>query len=119
VVCATADDGSKEPKRDCKEENTMALPTFAQAARAQYLHSSFYTVWLVGPAGEREYLGSTQRKSGTGLRKFLRDKDVQERVSRLPDAASATYTKRADRLEFSNGWRIEFGGTIRQEASAA
>lgn len=90
--------------------------TFNQAARKQYLHSTFYTVWLVGPNGERESLGSTQRKSGSKLMQILCETAVQERVSKLPGAETATFTKKADRLVFSNGWRIEFGGTIRQEA---
>lgn len=91
--------------------------TFEQAAKRQYLRSSLYTVWLVGPNGERESLGSTSRKSGSSLIAILGEKSVQERVSRLPEAATATFTKKADRLIISNGWRIEFGGTIRQEAS--
>lgn len=93
--------------------------TFAQAARKQYLHSSFYTVWLVGPDGERERLGSTQRKTGASLVKILCEKAVQDRVARAPDAASATFTKKPDRLLLSNGWSIQFGGTIRQEAAEA
>jgi hypothetical protein len=89
---------------------------FQDAARMPYLHTSFYTVWLVGPNGERESLGSTQRKTGSMLIKILCEKTTQERVSRLPGAASATFKKHADHLEFSNGWKIAFGGTIRQEA---
>jgi hypothetical protein len=91
--------------------------TFEQAANKQYLHSSFYTVWLVGPNGERESLGSTQRKTGSCLVQIMRQKSVQARIAQLPDAETGTYTKKADRLLFSNGWRIEFGGTIRQEAA--
>ena len=91
--------------------------TFADAQQRQYLYRTVYTVWLVGPAGEREQVGTTQRKSGTGLMSVLRRESVQTRIAALPGAASATFTKRADRLEFSNGWRLEFGGTIRQEAS--
>jgi hypothetical protein len=88
-----------------------------QAANKQYLRSSFYTVWLVGPNGERESLGSTQRKTGSSLVRIMREKAVQARLSELPGADSATFTKKADRLLISNGWRIEFGGTIRQEAT--
>jgi len=90
--------------------------TFEQAARKQYLRKSFYTVWLIGPHGERESLGSASRKSGSSLVAILGEKAVQERVSRLPNASTATFKKRANCLEISNGWRIEFGGTIRQEA---
>ena len=86
------------------------------AARAQYRRHSIYTVYLTGPAGEREEVGTTQRRSGQGLLIVLRCASVQARVRRLPGAAAATVTKRADRLIFSNGWCLEFGGTLLQEA---
>lgn len=89
---------------------------FADAARAQYQRHSIYTVYLVGPDGEREEVGTTQRKSGIGLMTVLWRDSVQERVRRLPGAESATLKKMAERLVFSNGWSLEFGGTILQEA---
>jgi hypothetical protein len=90
--------------------------TFSQAARQQYLRHTIYTVVLVGPNGEREQVATTQRKSGTGLVSILRRESVQARIAQLPGAATATFTKKATSLFFSNGWRLEFGGTIRQEA---
>ena len=90
--------------------------TFAQAARQQYRYRTIYTVWLAGPQGEREQVGTTSRKNGQGLLRVLRRSDVQARVAALPNAGGATFTKKADRLVFSNGWSLEFGGTIRQEA---
>jgi hypothetical protein len=90
---------------------------FQDAARRQHLRTSYYTVWLVGPGGERENLGHTARKTGTGLLTFLYRPAVQERIKALPGAADARLQKFKDRLEFSNGWKLEFGGTIRQEAS--
>lgn len=96
----------------------MSFPmTFAEAASRQHLYHSYYTVWLVSPTGEREYLNFTARKTGTGLMKILRLNSVQDRIKQFPDAETLTLKKRADRLELSNGWQIKFGGTIRQEAS--
>lgn len=93
----------------------MAM-TFDEAARAQYRRHPIYTVWLVGPAGEREQIGATQRKSGDGLLKVIARESVQERMRRFPDAESLRCAKRKGGLELTNGWRVEFGGTIRQEA---
>lgn len=90
---------------------------FQTAARIQYRHNSIYTVYLVAPDGTREYLGTTQRKSGIGLMAILRRDSVQERMKSLPGADTARFTKHADRLALSNGYRIEFGGTIRQESA--
>lgn len=92
--------------------------TFEHAARAQYLRSSYYTVWLHGPNGEKELLAHTQRKSGSGLLAVLYRPSVQERVKQLPGAESARLQKFKDRLELSNGWTIRIGGTIRQEAES-
>lgn len=92
--------------------------TFSDACRRQHLHHTIYTVYLVGPDGEREQIATTQRKSGTGLLAVLRRESVQARVAQLPGAATATCQKKAGGLLFSNGWRLEFGGTIRQEAGA-
>jgi hypothetical protein len=94
--------------------------TFEQAARRQYRRGTFYVVYLVGPAGERERLGRTQRRNGAGLRSFLRLPTVQMRFGKFPDSGSIVITRKtASTLEFSNGWRMEFGGTIREEASEA
>lgn len=90
--------------------------THEQASRMQYRYHSYYTVWLTGPNGEREEVARTQRKSGSGLMQVARGERFQERVKQFQDAAEITFKKRADRLEFSNGWRLEFGGTILQEA---
>lgn len=89
---------------------------FEDAARAQYQRHSIYTVYLVGPDGEREQVGTTSRKSGTGLLTVLGRDSVQARVRLLPGAETATLKKTAERLVFSNGWSLEFGGTIRQES---
>ena len=94
------------------------LPTFAEAADRQFRYNSFYTVFLVEVAtGARTYLGMTARKTGTGLMTVLRRENVQKFVTTLPGAADATFTKSATALTLSNGYRIEFGGTIRQEAT--
>ena len=90
--------------------------TFEQAASRQHLYSSFYVVFLVAPDGIRERLGHTARKSGTGLLRFLYLPKVQERIKQLPDIENARLHKFSDRLEFSNGYKTVFGGTIRQEA---
>lgn len=92
--------------------------TFTTASRVQHRYATYYTVYLVGPAGEREELGYTARKSGDGLLAVLRRESVQMRVSRFPGAREITLRKRRGRLEFSNGWAMEFGGTIRQESAA-
>lgn len=94
----------------------MAKMTFERACRLQYRLHTIYTVYLVGPNGEGEQVGTTQRKSGAGLMSVLRQESVQARVAQLPGAATATFTKTATSLRFSNGWRLEFGGTIRQDA---
>jgi hypothetical protein len=93
---------------------TKTLPTFSEAAATQHLYGSYYTVWLVAPGGTREYLGYTARKTGTGLCR----PSVQGRVQRFPDADALTFRKTAGALLLSNGYRITFGGTIRQEAQA-
>jgi nitrogen fixation protein len=95
------------------------LMSFADAAQRQHLYGSYYTVWLVAPDGTREYLAYTSRKTGDGLLAVLRYDRIQERVKLFPDAASITLKKKGGALVLSNGWRIAFGGTIRQEASAA
>lgn len=94
------------------------LPTFAEAADRQYHYGSFYTVFLTTVAtGERVYLGMTGRKSGAGLMAILRRTYVQDHIATLPGVSEATFRKTADALILSNGYRIEFGGTIRQEAT--
>lgn len=94
------------------------LPTFEQAADRQFRFNSFYTVFLIEVAtGKRTYLGCTSRKTGTGLMSVLRRDYIQAHIVTLPGAADATFTKSADALTLSNGYRIEFGGTIRQEAT--
>ena len=93
--------------------------TFTEAQRRQYLRSTIYVVYLVGPDGEREQVGTTSRKSGAGLMEVLQRGNVQVRVAALPGAATATFRKHADRLEFSNGWALVFGDTIRQESQEA
>lgn len=91
--------------------------TFDEAARIQYRRHSMYVVFLVSPDGSREQIGITARKTGSGLMNVLRRDSVQEKVKRLPGALTATFKKHADRLDFSNGYKIVFGGTIRQESS--
>ena len=89
---------------------------FQTAARIQYRRHSKYVVTLKGPNGEQEAIGYTARKSGSGLLAILYTPRCQERVKQLPGADSARLTKTATALVFSNGWRMEFGGTILQEA---
>lgn len=93
--------------------------TFERAARLQRNLHTIYTVYLVGPDGQGEQVGDTQRKSGAGLVEILQRESVQERLRSLPGAATATFKKEAGRLVLSNGWRLEFGGTIRQAATTA
>lgn len=97
--------------------NLPTLPTFDEAARAQYRFGSFYTVFIVSPDGTRTYAGMTARKTGAGLMAVLRRDHVQAYVAGLPGAADATFKKSATALTLSNGYRFEFGGTIRQEAT--
>ena len=97
--------------------STAMTMTFEQAAERQHRYGSYYTVWLLGPDGEREYLGFTARKSGAGLLKFMSGTNTQNRMKQFPNAEALTCTKHKDRLELSNGWKIQFGGTIRQEAA--
>lgn len=91
---------------------------FSDAARAQHRRQTFYTVWLVGPGSERERLSSTQSKSGVGLIRLLQREVVQALLKRrFADADQITFKKHGDALVLSNGWKIEFGGTLRQEAT--
>src|SRR4051812_4255019 len=90
--------------------------TFQQASERQYLRQTRYAVFLCGPAGEREPMGHTARKSGTGLMDVLWRPTVQERMRQFPGASDLRLFKHADRLEFGNGWSLRFGGTMRQEA---
>ena len=92
--------------------------TFREATRKQYLRNSYYTVHLVGPNGQRETIGQTARKTGTGLMLILTTEANLNRLRSLAgDLSKVSFKKRSDRVELSNGWRVEFGGTIRQEAS--
>lgn len=93
--------------------------TFQDAANRQHLHHSFYTVWLVKGDSEKVELGHTQGKSGNGLMRFLRRETVQAKLTAELGADSLVEVskKTATALHLSNGWRIEFGKTIRQEAS--
>lgn len=91
---------------------------FQTAARVQYLRTSIYTVWLVSPAGERTQIGTSQRKAGTALLSVLtRPENLDAFRAKAGDISAVTFKKKAGRVELSNGWRVEFGGTIRQEAS--
>jgi hypothetical protein len=93
----------------------MAM-TFEEAAARQYNRHTFYAVFLVDPVGNRTRVARTQRKSGTGLIRLLSCDAIRNRLLEIPGIQEVTYKKFADRLELSNGWKIEFGGTIRQEA---
>lgn len=91
--------------------------TRTEAARVQYRLHSFYTVQLVTPTGEKEIVGSTQRKSGSGLLHFVCGSDaLKAKLSAIPGMLDGTFKKTAKAIVFSNGYKIEFGGTIRQEA---
>lgn len=93
------------------------LPTFAEAAASQFHYGSYYAVFMVAPDGSRVYLGKTARKSGTGLLGYLSAGFVQELIKAMPNADTLTFKKTAAALILSNGYRITFGGTIRQEAT--
>lgn len=99
------------------------MMTFADACSRQHLYHSFYTVWHVDAGGKREYLGFTSRKSGRGLLSFVaKSQAVRDRLRELwGDGAEAVeWTKKtADAIHMSNGCRVKFGGTIRQEAADA
>lgn len=90
---------------------------FSDAARVQYRLSSYYTVQLVKPDGTKVELGSTMQKTGIGLLKFVSSRlDKVRELIPNPDTVEMV-KKTATALHFSNGYRIEFGGTIRQEAT--
>lgn len=91
---------------------------FSTASAIQHNRHTYYTVHLVDPQGNRQRVGRSQRKSGTGLMTILRGVTVQDIVDKWPGAATMTFKKHKDRLEFSNGWNLVFGDTIRQEASS-
>jgi hypothetical protein len=103
------------------------MMTFAEACEKQHLYHSYYTVWIVKPDGTRIYLTHTARKSGSGLlalftgdydgyrealRKALREAGVNPETCPL-----VKKTKNA--LILGDLWKVEFGGTIRQEAAAS
>lgn len=96
------------------------MMTPAEARARQYRYGTIYCVYLIAPDGTKHPLGTTARKTGTGLMNLLRTEKAQATVARLvPDAATATFKKSADRLTVSNGWAVTFGGTLIQEAEAA
>jgi hypothetical protein len=88
---------------------------FQEAANVQYRRTTYYTVFLVkgnGEQAERVELGSTQRKTGSGLLSFIRMESVQKILGeQLPNSEIELTKKTANALRL-------FGGTIRQEASA-
>lgn len=94
--------------------------TFNEAAKYQYRYGTYYTVWLVKPDGTRVELGFTARKSGTGLLRLIKGKSVQATLRDTigPEVEYfAIVKKTATALVLSHGWRIEFGGTIREEST--
>lgn len=95
----------------------MEAMTREQASKRQYLRSSFYEVYLVGPNGEREKIARCQGKSGRWLLRVLEGEKVQARMRQFPNCEELAITKKtATALVLSNGWRMEFGGTMLQEA---
>ncbi len=93
--------------------------TFESAARVQYRFKTYYAILAVGPNGERVTCGSTQQKSGRGLLKALGNPAILANIrAAVPNPDGTEIVKKtATALHLSNGWRIEFGGTIRQEAN--
>lgn len=91
---------------------------FQDAASRQYRRTSYYTVNLVKPDATIQ-MGYTQGKSGAGLIWFIRGERAQAiLMAHLGEGSEVEITKKtATALHLSNGWRVEFGGTIRQEAS--
>jgi hypothetical protein len=110
-----------ETKRPTHKGKTMEPLNWEEAVKEQHLYSSYYTVWLVNAEGKRvAYCGRTQRKSGSGLIAKLRTEAVQKLVAeKVPDVANVEFKKTAAALKMSNGWSLQFGGTIRQEAAEA
>lgn len=96
---------------------------FQAAAATQYNRHTYYSVVLASPtclAIEHAIrLGSTQRRTGNGLLSFIGRDAVQAIIKKnVPDAETATIIKKTkDMLVLSNGWKITFGGTIRQDAA--
>lgn len=96
------------------------LPTYEQAMNAQYRLHSYYTVFLVSPTGTRHYFGYTMCKTGRRLLEMCAERGgnvIELMGADLTD--ETTHKKKGASLEFSNGWKFVFGGTIRQEASEA
>lgn len=91
--------------------------TFEQAAARQHNRHSIYDVHLVAPDGGRTLVARTQRKSGVGLIRILESPRFQARIQAMPEMTEATFRRKAKALLFSNGWRLEFGQTIMQEAA--
>jgi hypothetical protein len=92
---------------------------FQEAAEMQYLRSSYYTVWVVSPEGTRTYLGCTARKSGTGLINVVTGsghKKFCEVFSGLDSNLTTLEKKTKDTLILRAGWKVTFGGTIREES---
>jgi hypothetical protein len=92
---------------------------FHDAAARQYRRTSYYTVYLVKPDGTRVELGYTPRKTGQGLLALVYSAAGQATIKiHVPDMNTVEITRRGPGgLDLSNGCRIEFGGTIRQEAT--
>ncbi len=100
------------------DTNTETLPfTFAEAAERQHRYGSYYTVWYVHPSGERVYLGFTARRTGSGLLNLCKSATVQAKLSALIAEDVEWVKKTKDGINLSNGGKVWFGGTIRQEAS--
>lgn len=98
----------------------MKIMNFDKAAKLQNRYSTFWTIFLIGPNGEKEYVGFSSRKSGRSLLGFISRESFQERVGKFEAAGSIRIVKKtSESLVFSNGWKLAFGGTIRQESSAA
>jgi len=92
---------------------------FETAANRQHLRNSYYTVWVVSPTGNRHYIGYTARKTGTGLIKVVEgsgwDK-FKEIFKDLPEEIRTLEKKTKDTLFLKDGWKVTFGGTIREES---
>lgn len=96
--------------------------TIQEAMETQYRLHSYYTVWAVDTQGNRHYIGYTARHSGTGLLNMFNLEECREALkAALPvdEQGTCLVKKTRNTLELANGWKVTFGGTIRQEATEA
>jgi hypothetical protein len=102
------------------ENETQAKPfgtTFENAAKNQYRRKTIYVVQLVKTSGEIVAIGSTSRKSITGMRDMIsNNRTVQARIKQAGISLEQNFKNKKGTMLLDDGSVIRFGETIRSHS---